>query len=244
MNAKRISIILIVIAVISVVGISAVYAQNGNGNGNGNGYGNGYGAQNGFGYRNGQSYGNGNGNGAQWNQQPNCGNNCVNGQGMGNGAQNGYGNGNGGTMGNGLHLNLPAAVVSELPEPVVALMIDGWLDEQHAYAVYGAVIEQLGSVRPFTNIQRSEAQHISAWETLFERYDIAIPEVPAFDMPTFTTLSEACSIGVTAETLNYDLYDTMIDTFAPYPDLLHVAEALRDASEFNHLPTFEACAGS
>ncbi|MBZ0283843.1 MAG: hypothetical protein K8L97_24105 [Anaerolineae bacterium] len=177
--------------------------------------------------------------------QDNPGYGNGNGAGMGNGYQGGRnadaprGNNNGG----GLYLNLPPASTDELPQDIIDLMIDGWLDEQHAYAVYGSVIDQFGTVRPFVNIQRSEAQHIAAWETLFVRYGIAIPEVPAFELPEFASLGEACAIGAEAEVANFDLYDTMTTSFEPYPDLLYVSQSLRDASEFNHLPAFEMCAG-
>ncbi len=175
-------------------------------------------------------------------------------------AQDSIGNGNGSRSGNGyqggqntdasrgsmsgsgLFLNLPPAAVEAPPQSMIDLMIDGWADEQHAYAVYAAVIDQFGAVRPFVNIQRSEAQHIAAWETLFARYGIAIPEVPAFDLPDFASVTEACSLGANAEVANFDLYDTMTAEFAPYPDLQYVAQALRDASEFSHLPAFELCA--
>ncbi len=170
-------------------------------------------------------------------------------------AANGSGNGQGnrnqggwntdaprGMNSSGLHLNLPAAATDELPQAVIDLMIAGWTDEQHAYAVYGAVIDQFGAIRPFTNIQRSEAQHIAAWETLFDRYGIAVPEVPAFDLPQFASVSAACTVGTEAEVANFDLYDTMLAQFEGYPDLLYVAQALRDASEFSHLPAFERCA--
>lgn len=153
------------------------------------------------------------------------------------------GNANASMNGGGFMLNLPPASVNELPDDVVDLMIDGWVDEQHAYAVYGAVIAQFGAVRPFTNIQTSEAQHIAAWETLFDRYGIAVPEIPTFDLPVFASVSEACSVGAAAEIANFDLYDSMLAAFDPYPDLLYVAQSLRDASEFSHLPAFENCAG-
>jgi hypothetical protein len=89
----------------------------------------------------------------------------------------------------------------------------------------------------------SELQHIDAWENLFTRYGIAVPEVPVFDVPSFGSVSEACAIGAAAEIANFDLYDSMMVAFEPYPDLLFVAQALRDASEFNHFPAFENCAG-
>ncbi len=179
------------------------------------------------------------------------GNGTGSGGGQGSGYQGGRngdaprGNANSGSgmNGGGFMLYLPPASVDELPQDVIDLMIDGWIDEQHAYAVYGAVIEQFGAVRPFTNIQRSELQHIDAWETLLERYGIAVPESPAFDLPVFASVSEACAIGASAEIANFDLYDAMLAAFEPYPDLLYVAQNLRDASEFSHLPAFEMCAG-
>ena len=182
--------------------------------------------------------------------QSGAGNGNGNGSGNGSGRGSGYQGGRtgdtgrgGNALGAGLYLNLPPASAEELSQETIDLMIDGWSDEQHAYAVYGAVIEQFGAVRPFTNIQRSEAQHIAAWETLFARYGIPVPEVPAFDLPTFSSVTEACAVGAEAETANFDLYDTMLAAFEPYPDLLYVAQSLRDASEFSHLPAFEMCAG-
>ncbi len=172
-----------------------------------------------------------------------------NGGGQGSGYQGGRnsnaprGNVNSGMYGSGFMLNLPPASVSELPNDVIALMIDGWTDEQHAYAVYSAVIDQFGAVRPFTNIQRSESQHIDAWETLFARYGIAAPEFPTFDLPSFASVSEACTVGAAAEVANFDLYNSMMTAFEPYPDLLYVTQALHDASEFSHLPAFENCVG-
>ena len=62
-------------------------------------------------------------------------------------------------------------------------MQDGLADEQHAYAVYAAVIEQFGAVRPFTNIQKAEAQHMAAWEFLFDRYGIPTPQPPSLTCP-------------------------------------------------------------
>ena len=105
-----------------------------------------------------------------------------------------------------------------------------------------AVMTQFGEVAPFVNIQRAEAQHASAWELMFERYGIDMPALPEFELPEFASLQEACQIASEAEIINFSLYDEMADTFADYPDILQVSIALRNASEFNHLPAFENCA--
>jgi len=140
-------------------------------------------------------------------------------------------------------VNLPAPVDGPVPDEVVALITAGIEDEWHAYAVYAAVIEQFGAVRPFTNIQRAEAQHAAAWATIFERYGLPLPEQPTWDIPEFASLADACAAAADAEIANMDLYDEMLTTLADYPDMLQVATALRAASADKHLPAFERCAG-
>lgn len=232
MNAKRMVIVLVVLAAVLALGLTAVSAQMGNGRGGQGGSGAGNGNQNG------QQTQTGN----QLMEQNAAQNQTGPLDGTGNQFGQRGGNPDAGMNGGGLMLHLPDAVVDELPEDTVALMLDGWLDEQHAYAVYEAVIAQFGDVRPFTNILSSEAQHIAAWETLFERYGIAVPEVPSFDVPAFASLADACAVGMTAEVANFDLYDSMLAAFEAYPDLTYVAEALRNASETMHLSAFENCA--
>jgi len=152
----------------------------------------------------------------------------------------GRGTGQGGV---GFYAALPPATEGELAQEIVDLMIQGWLDEQHAYAAYGAIIAQFGEINPFVNIQQAEAQHIAAWEFLFDRYDIEVPEIPEYEFDEFASATDACTLAVEAEIANFGLYDTMLETFEVYPDLYQVTLALRNASEFNHLPAFENCAG-
>lgn len=220
MNTKRIGIMVLVVVAIFALALNVVGAQDNPGNGNGNGN------QNENGYGQGSANRNGSAN------QP-----------AGDGVGYQGGRNPDAAFGMGLHQNLPAATVDVLPPEVVNLMLAGWLDEQHAYAVYGVIMDEFGELRPFVNIQRSETQHIAAWEFLFDRYGIEVPAVPSFDLPTFSSVTDACTAGAATEIVNFELYDTMLATFEPYPDLLQVAQSLRDASEFNHLPALEQCAG-
>ena len=139
--------------------------------------------------------------------------------------------------------NLPAPVDGPVPAEVVAVITAGIVDEWHAYAVYAAVIDQFGAVRPFTNIQQAEAKHADAWATIFERYDVPLPTQPILEAPEFASLAEACAVAAEAEVANMDLYDKMLTDLADYPDALQVATALRAASADKHLPAFERCAG-
>lgn len=155
---------------------------------------------------------------------------------------NGWQGGQRGNPMNGNRINAANAyVTTPPPQDIIDLMIAGWLDEQHAYAVYGSVLDQFGAVIPFTRIQQAEAQHSAAWARQFARYGLALPDVPNFDLPEFSSVSEACAVAAEAEIANFSLYDTMLDAFADYPNMYQVTQQLRNVSEFNHLPAFEAC---
>ncbi len=123
-------------------------------------------------------------------------------------------------------------------------LIAGIQDEYHAYAVYQAIIDQFGPIAPFTRLQAAEAQHIAALEVLFNRYGIAVPDPAALEeLPEFASVTDACALGAAAEIANFELYDSWIAQSRDYPDLVAVFTSLRNASEFNHLPAFEQCAG-
>jgi hypothetical protein len=58
-----------------------------------------------------------------------------------------------------------------------------------------------------------------------------------------SSLADACALSAQAEVANFALYDQWIATVSAYPDLVQVFTNLRNASEFSHLPAFQACAG-
>jgi hypothetical protein len=82
------------------------------------------------------------------------------------------------------------------------------LDEYAAYNLYQAVIEQFGPIRPFTNIQAAEAQHIEAWKQIFSQYAIPLPPVPVLEQkPQFAIRFAACEAAANAEIANAKLYE-------------------------------------
>jgi hypothetical protein len=137
---------------------------------------------------------------------------------------------------------LPPKTSGQVPAAVVSAMQAGLADELNAYAIYGSVIDQFGSVRPFSNIQRAEAQHIAAWEFLFDRYGIPMPAADKVEVPEFASLTDACQAAVDAEIANRDLYDKLLSAFGDYPDMTQVATQLRTATNEKHLPAFQRCA--
>ncbi len=140
-------------------------------------------------------------------------------------------------------VNIPPMTDLELSDEVVEALEAGLMDEYHAQAVYQAVMDNFGTVRPFVNIERAEANHIAALTFIFERYELEIPEPPELDpVPEFETVIEACQVAADAEIANFTLYDEWMEAAEDYPDIAYVFTTLRDASEFNHLPAFERCA--
>jgi rubrerythrin len=138
---------------------------------------------------------------------------------------------------------LAPRVEGDLPETVITAMISGLNDERIAYAMYESIMEQFGEVAPFVNIADAEARHMATWEYMFERYGVDLPPMPEINIPQFATVRDACQYAIDAEIANRSLYDDMLATFADYPDLTQVTLALRNASDFNHLPALERCVG-
>jgi hypothetical protein len=106
-----------------------------------------------------------------------------------------------GTAAGGAQVSRPAVPVQGTPGDLSASEAEALLmaldDEYKAWAVYDQVIADLGAVRPFTRIQRSEESCISALVTLFERYGLDVPENEwAGAVPSFDTLADACAAGV------------------------------------------------
>lgn len=197
--------------------------------------------------------GRGNGRGGNGQGQQAGGGQGSNGQSLGDGTGQGSSQGNG-QQGSGMGLNncdaecledtLPPATPGALPADVISALNAGLQDEYHAYATYQVVIDQFGTVRPFLSIQQSEAQHIDLLAFLFERYGLDLPAATPLDaVPVFASVEDACATGAAAEIANFELYDAWITTVEDYPDIVQVFTQLRDASEFQHLPAFERCAG-
>ncbi len=118
-------------------------------------------------------------------------------------------------------------------------------DERHAQAVYQAVIDRHGEIRPFSNVIRAEERHESFLVDLFKKYEIAIPRDPwpdrALEAPA--TLREACAQAVEAEKANLEMYDELLELVTE-PDVRDIFMRLRDSSEERHLPAFERCSES
>jgi hypothetical protein len=112
-------------------------------------------------------------------------------------------------------------------------------DEYKARAEYVALVDEFGTVSPFTNLIRAETMHIKALTRLFDAYGL---DVPADNGSKFAvvpdTLEEAYAIGKQAEIDNIKLYEGYLDAELP-ANVERVFTNLMNASE-KHLETFIA----
>lgn len=134
------------------------------------------------------------------------------------------------------------SLTATLEAEEVKVLAEALDDEHRAWATYDQVIRDFGPVRPFVRIIDSEARHIAALATLFERYGLAVPENPwPGRVPRYATLQEACEAGVAGEIENAAMYDRLLAA-TRRPDIAEVLRRLRDASQERHLAAFRRCA--
>ncbi len=150
-------------------------------------------------------------------------------------------------MGNG-PVNVNAYPKETLSQSEIEAMKEAIEDEYKARDVYIDVMKKFGEVRPFTNIERAEEMHIAMLEDLFKKYGLSVPEDEMKNtaekiVSGINSVSEACKVGVQAEIENYDMYDRLFKQ-VDNKDIIAVFTALRDASQYRHLPAFKQCAGS
>ena len=202
----------------------------------------------GMGQSDGNGYGNQQGSSASNGSQGN-GKNSGGGNGVGGGMMNGAGGG--GMMRNRDNcvadeclsvdgLEYPVGTLSDEAKSAVLAAID---DEYKAHATYSAVIEKLGSVRPFIMIIRAEEQHIASLKAILDKYGIATPSDPwSGKVVTPDTVAAACQIGADAEIANAALYrNDLLPKVTSYADITSVFTNLMNASQDHHLPAFERC---
>jgi len=133
------------------------------------------------------------------------------------------------------------AVATTLSEQEAADLAAAIQVEYTALNTYQAVLNALGSVRPFSRIARSEQQHVNALIRVAERFGVEVPEnAGEVAEIEWSTLEEACQMGVTFEPMDAALYDELLLNTTNQA-LVRVYSNLQRASLEKHLLAFEAC---
>lgn len=111
-------------------------------------------------------------------------------------------------------------------------------DEYLARAEYELIIDKYGSIRPFSNIIKSEETHIDMLIPLFKTHGFPVPENTAAEHAVLPKdIKEALEIGVQAEIENIAMYEKFLGMELP-DDVRVVFERLKKASG-NHLRAFQ-----
>lgn len=111
--------------------------------------------------------------------------------------------------------------------------------EYLALAEYEAIIDNLGAVRPFTNIIKAESVHIQALVTLFETFGYEIPENNASEQVVIPeTISQAIATAIESEETTISTYQLFLSQEDLPEDVRDTFEYLLTASE-NHLTAFQ-----
>jgi len=130
------------------------------------------------------------------------------------------------------------AALSASSYTVEEILVYAMEDEYLAQAEYNAIMNAFGTQKPFSNIVKSEATHISLLEPLFEEYNVAIPVKDWASLVTVPdTLEAAYAAGVNAEEMNIAMYESFLKESLP-DDVKAVLEKLVQSSE-RHLAAFQ-----
>ena len=143
--------------------------------------------------------------------------------------------------GNGSGTGLAFVETVPLTEAEVEGLQAAIVEEYMAYNTYAEIIDAYGEVTPFTRIVKAEEKHSEALIRLANYYSVEVPENEGrtFDF-SYTTLADACQVGVEIETLDgADLQKLISET--ENPNLIRVYTNLMNASLNKHLVAFEAC---
>lgn len=117
------------------------------------------------------------------------------------------------------------------------MLIYAMEDEYLAQARYANIIKNLGEIPTFIRIQQAETRHIDALKTLFERYQIPVPEDHASQyVTTPENEKSAFAAGVQGEIENIGMYEKFLLYELP-ADVRTIFTQLRNAS-LNHLAAF------
>lgn len=130
------------------------------------------------------------------------------------------------------------AAIEDTDLTLEEMLIYAMQDEYKARMEYEVIMDQYGQQRPFSNIKSAEETHISALESLFENYNISIPEDESENYIIYpTSLNEAYKTGMKAEIDNIAMYDRFLQEDLP-KDVRTVFTSLRNAS-VKHLNAFQ-----
>jgi hypothetical protein len=137
-----------------------------------------------------------------------------------------------------------SASTEDLPDTVKEALGKAIDDEYKALTTYQVIMDEFGRQRPFSIIARSEQMHIALLQSVYDKYNLKVPENQySGTIPAPDSIQAACTAGVEAEIENAFLYEEQLlpAVQEEYPDIQRAFERLMNASQERHLPAFQRC---
>ena len=111
-------------------------------------------------------------------------------------------------------------------------------DEYLAQTEYKVIMDTFDVQKPYSNIIKAEATHISLLEPLLKEYDVAVPQKDWKSLVIVPkTIEESYAVGVDAEKKNIAMYEKFLKENLP-AEVKEVFEELKNGSE-KHLAAFQ-----
>lgn len=139
--------------------------------------------------------------------------------------------------------NAPSSTTLSTATPssaVTTALTTSYRSESETLATYRNVVAALGSVGPFPNIVNAEQQHVATVTALLSRYGVAVPAAGS-GQASPSTLSAACSLGVTLEQQIISMCSDQLPKVSGYADIATAFQNLQSVARDNHLPAFQRC---
>jgi rubrerythrin len=131
-----------------------------------------------------------------------------------------------------------------LSDSARAAVLEALDDEQHAFALYSAILERFPHAMPFAHIVEAEGRHIRLLTSILEAHGIEVPPnrhlgAPETRAAVPASLDEARAIAVEAEIDNVALFvDRLLPMAEGDADVVDAFTRLMEASRDRHLPAF------
>lgn len=123
-----------------------------------------------------------------------------------------------------------------------SLLTDALTSEREAIALYTAIIDEYGSVQPFTNLLEAALNHERAIERLFDYYGLLVPPETTVTAEAPDTLELALNGALTLERAQEDLYANFLSLTDDSHTEAVVTQILKSSTV--HIESVQSCLDS
>lgn len=135
----------------------------------------------------------------------------------------------------------PSGTTAPVSSTVAGALTTALRAERETEATYANVLARLGQITPFVNVHEAETQHVAALELAAKNAQVPLPAGTAAGLPSPSTRTAACMLGVSVEQGMIALYNQLLPQVTSSAAVTQVFTNLQTASRDEHLPAFQHC---